>query len=101
LIVRPAVIECMFKLLITNSQNQHLECYIAKVMWFQNHPKRYFYGLRSPIELWSTSHERESNNYIPIQFIHGEFVYFKENKVFGQREADDVNVVIPLPDQSM
>ena len=101
LFVRPAVISKMYKLFVTIPCGRTLDCYVAQINWFQIYPKRFFFGQKSPIELWSTGYEFNCNCFIPIQFIHKEFVYYQENIIFNKREADDVLVVNPLPDKSL
>ena len=99
-IIRPAVVESLYEIKLI-FEHRTIKMNIARVKWFRTHVKKHHYGINSPTLLWNTIYEDFSvMELIPVKFIVGRFTFVTSFIRFNKTEADNVNIVIPLPSKS-
>jgi len=97
-IIRPAVINAIYEIKLV-FQSRELSIKVARISWFRNHPKKNHYGLNSPTLIWNTTFD-DVVTFVPLKLIQQRFIYITKLIRFSPTEADNVNIVIPLPSKS-
>ena len=98
---RPGTVQNLYEVKVFFAKRM-VEILIARVDWFRNHPKKYFFGLNSPTVIWDTLFEDHSPAcFIPLKLVYSRAVAVSKMIKFSRFEADKVNIIIPLPSKSL
>ena len=109
--LKPGTLKGLYLVKVNFCNKQSQQFYIAECLWLKEHPYKDEYGRHCPMKIWSTSYETENiPRFLAIDCIKKKctlvktMISFKPNHpIYNRtyRQADLVNIVIPLSSKSI